>query len=202
MCTRYTLVNILAAASVRGERVPDHRTRAVKATRGVVASIGADVSTGGQSTFINVLTGDPIHITELITSSTVTLIGSINVCTLLTARVCLAFVYVIAVSPIAGQFEASCTAALVGPQNILTLVSTQAARIMPAFIDVFTTSGDAVKHETSPAFTAVRAHQINATMIVAGIIRPGTLIRIYAASSFGVQMVPATAVNNVSLACV
>lgn len=39
-------------------------------------------------------TGDPVHITQLVTAATVTLIGSVNIGALLTAGVAVAFVEV------------------------------------------------------------------------------------------------------------
>lgn len=93
-------------------------------------------------------TGDPIHVTQLVTAATVTLIGSVNIGALLTAGVAVAFVEVcglnersvnearvniryscgfsctVTVPSVVGQLEASGAAALVGAQEVFTLVCT------------------------------------------------------------------------------
>lgn len=57
----------------------------MEASGDVDAAVGADMTPSGQGTFINIFTGDPIHVTELVASSAVTLVGAIDVSTLLAA---------------------------------------------------------------------------------------------------------------------
>lgn len=92
-------------------------------------------------------TGDPVHVAQLVTAATVTLIGSVNVGALLTAGVAVALVEVcgvnersvnevseceviigcsctVTVPAVVGQLEARGAAALVGAQEVFTLVRT------------------------------------------------------------------------------
>lgn len=192
MCSCYTLIYILAVASIRGEGVAFSGTCAVEAAWCVVASVRTYVSSSGQSTLVNVFTCISIHVTQLVASAAITLIGAINIGTLLTAGAALALIKIITVPSITGQLEACGAAALVGAQNIIALVCTQATREMPAFINILTDPGDAVKGEATPAFTAVGAHQINATMTSTGIIWACTLINIHATCALLIKVVATT----------
>lgn len=160
-----TLIDILACASIGGECVARGWAGAVETPRGVGAAVGAHMTSSRQCTLINIFTCYPINVTQLVTTATVTLVGAIDIGTLLAARVGLTLIDIVTVSAIVRQFEAGCAAALVGPLCVLTLVGAQSSRIMPALIDIFTHFGDGVEEETDSALTAVRAHQVDATMV-------------------------------------
>lgn len=136
----------------------------------------------------------------MVASAAVALVGAVNIGTFLTAGVALTLIKVITVSSITGQFEACGAAALVGAQNIIALVCTQATREMSAFINILTDPGDAVEGKATLAFTAVGAYQVNATMTSTGIIWPGTLINIHTACALLIKVVATTTANRVSLA--
>lgn len=89
-----------------------------------MTAVGADVSPSRQSTLINILTGDAIYITELVSTATIALVGAINIGTLLATRVAFTLINIITISAISSQLEACGTAAFVGPENVFTLVGT------------------------------------------------------------------------------
>lgn len=109
----------------------------------------------GQSTLINIFTCYPINVAQLVSTTTVALVGSIDIGALLAARVGVALIDIFTVSAIVGQSEASGAAALVGPLCVVTLVGAKSSWIMPALVDIFTQFGDTVEHEANSAFTAV-----------------------------------------------
>lgn len=82
------------------------------------------MTTRGQGTLINIFAGDPVHVTELVTSSAVTLVGAIDVSALLAARAVEALVHVFTRPAVHRQPEARGAAAVVGAWRVLTLVAT------------------------------------------------------------------------------
>lgn len=154
----------------------------------------------GQGTFIDIFTSHAIDVTELVTTATVTLVGAVHIGALLTAWVALTFVQIVTISAISSQLETCGAATLVGSKGVFTLVSTQAARIMSAFINIFTNPLDAVKDVACLALAAVRTHQINTSMTLTGLLKALTLINVNAAGAFFVQVVPSTTVHRVPLA--
>lgn len=199
MSPRQTLVNILAAASVGSECVSAGGAGAVEAAGCVVTAVGADVSTSGQRTLIDIFTGDAVSIAQLVTTATVALVRAVDVRALLTTGAALTFIHIVTVSAVVRQLESSGAAALVGAQDVFTLVCTETTRIIPALVNVLAGSADAVEDEAGPALAAVRAHQINTAVSIAGVIRPCALVNIYTASALSVQMVSASTSDRVSL---
>lgn len=115
--------------------------------------------------------------------------------------------FTVTVPAVMGESEARGAAALVGPLCVLTLVSTEPSRIMPALINVwgrrragcewlkvcndfgsklnqndkdgtFTLFGDAVEDVANPALAAVRPHEVHTAMVTTH-ITCATLIDIY-----------------------
>lgn len=96
----------------------------MEAPWGVVTAVRADMTSSGQGALIDVFTGHSINITELVATATVTLVGSVHIGAFLTAWVTLTLIQIVTIPAIRGQLEASGAATLVGPQFVLTLVST------------------------------------------------------------------------------
>lgn len=114
----------------------------------------------GQGTLINIFAGDPVHITELVTSSAVTLVGAIDVSTLLAARAVEALVHIFTRPAVHRQPEARGAAAVVGAWCVLTLVTTQAPRIALALVDIHTGPADAIKIVPGLALAAEAARGV------------------------------------------
>lgn len=109
---------------------------------------------GGQGTLVNIFAGDPIQVTELVTSATVTLVGAIDISTLLAAGAGEAFIHIFTRPAIHRQPEARRAAAMVRAWRVLALVATQAPRIALALVDVHTGPADAIKIVSSLALAA------------------------------------------------
>lgn len=197
--SRQTFINILAAAPIVCQGVASDRTGTVEAARCVVTAVGADMTSSRQSTLIYIFTAHAIDITELVSTATVTLVGAIHVGTLLTARVALTFIQIITVPAIASELEPCGAATLVGSQSVLTLMSTQTARVVPAFIYILTKSSDAVEDVARLALAAVGAHQVDTAMTCTDLFWALTLININTACALFIQVVSSTTVNRVPL---
>lgn len=89
-----TLINILTVPCVGCQLVTRRGASALKTPWDVNASIGTDMSSSGQSTFINIFTCDPVYVTELIAPTTVALIRSVNISTFLAAGTAFTFIQV------------------------------------------------------------------------------------------------------------
>lgn len=64
------------------------------------------MATSGQCTLINVFTSHAIHVAQLVAPATVTLVGAINIRTLLAAWVGLTLIQIVTVPAVSCQFEA------------------------------------------------------------------------------------------------
>lgn len=164
VCSRHTFVNILAAASVGCQGVTVDRAGTMEAARGVVTAIGANMTSSRKGTFINVFTSHAINVTELVAPAAVALVGAVHIGTLLTTWIALTLVHIVTIPAVTGQLEARCTAARVGSKGVLTLVGAQAARVVPAFIDIFTNPSKAVEDVSGCTLTAEGAHQVDTTV--------------------------------------
>lgn len=108
-----TFIDILTAAPIWSQSVACDGTGAVEASRSVETAVRANMASSGQSTFINIFTCHAINVTELVATATVTLVGAVHVCTLLTAWVCFTFIQIITIPAIGCKLEASRAAALI-----------------------------------------------------------------------------------------
>lgn len=79
-------------------------------------------------------------------------------------------------------------------------MSTQAARVVSAFIDILTGPGHAVEDVSGLTLAAVRAHQVDAAMTFTDLLRTFALIDIDAARALFIEVVPSTTVHRVALA--
>lgn len=79
-------------------------------------------------------------------------------------------------------------------------MSTQAARVVPAFINILTNTTDAVEGVASLTLAAERAYHVDATMTCTDLFRAVTLIYINTACAFFIDVVSSTTVNGVPLA--
>lgn len=118
----------------------------------------------GQGTLVNIFTGDPIHVTELVASSAITLVGAVDVSTLLAAGAVEALVHIFTRPAIHRQPEARRAAAVVRARRVLTLVAAQAPGIALALIDVHTSPADAIKIVPSLALAAETARGVQAVV--------------------------------------
>lgn len=172
----------------------------MEAARGVVTAIGADVTSGRQCTLIYIFTSQSVYVTELVATATVTLVGAVHVGALLTARLAVALIQIITIPAINRKLEAGGAATLVGTQSVLTLMSTQAARVVSAFINILTNPTDAVEDVASLTLAAVGAYQVDTPVTCTDLIRVLTLININTAVALLIEVVPSTAINGVPLA--
>lgn len=78
-------------------------------------------------------------------------------------------------------------------------MSTQAAGVVPAFINILTSPGDAVEDVASLTLAAVGAYEIDTTMTRTDLFRALTLININTASALFIGVVSSTTVNGVPL---
>lgn len=122
------------------------------------------MTSSGQGTLINIFTGDPVHITELVASSAVTLVGAIDIGTLLAAWAAEALIHIFTGPAIHRQPEARRAAAVVGAWRVLALVATQAPGITLALIDVHTGPADAIKIVSRLALAAEAARGVQAVV--------------------------------------
>lgn len=118
----------------------------------------------GQGTLINIFAGDPVHITELVTSSAVALVGAIDISALLAARAVEALIHIFTRPAVHRQPEAGGAAAVVGAWRVLTLVATQAPRIALALVDIHTGPADAIKIVAGLALAAEAARGVQAVV--------------------------------------
>lgn len=200
VCSCHTFINILAAAAVGCQGVAIDRTGTVEAAGGVVTAIGANMTSSGQGTLIYIFTSHAIYVTELVTTATVTLVGAVHVGTLLATWVALTLIQIVTIPAITSELEAGGAATLVRSKCVLTLMSTQAARVVPAFINILTDPTDAVEDVARLTLAAVGAYQVDATMTRTDLFRALTLININAAIALLIEVVSSAAVNRVPLA--
>lgn len=71
---------------------------------------------------------------------------------------------------------------------------------MPALIDIFTDSGDAVEDVATTTLTAIGAHKVNTAMASTYTIRLLTLINVHTTSSLLIEVVPTATAHRVPLA--
>lgn len=64
------------------------------------------MATSGQRALINVFTSHAINVTQLVAPAAITLVGAVNISTLLAAWVGLTFIQIVTVPAISCQFEA------------------------------------------------------------------------------------------------
>lgn len=150
----HTLINVLAVAAIGGQPVSGWGAAALEASRDVDTAVGADVAPGGQGTLVDVFASDPIHVAELVSSAAVTLVGAVDVGTLLATGAAVALIYVFTRPAVSREPEARSATAVVGARRVLALVATQAPGVTPTLVDVHTRLADAVEMVTSLAFTA------------------------------------------------
>lgn len=81
-------------------------------------------------------------------------------------------------------------------------MSTQAAGVVPAFIDILTETSDAVEDVAGFTLAAVRAYQVDATVTCTDLFGAFTLVDIDASRAFLIQVVSSTTVDGVPLAAV
>lgn len=79
-------------------------------------------------------------------------------------------------------------------------MSAQAARVVPAFIDILTNPSDAIEDVAGLALTAVGAEQVDATVTFTDLFGALTLINIDTAIALLVEVISSTAVDRVPLA--
>lgn len=79
-------------------------------------------------------------------------------------------------------------------------MSTQAARVVPAFINILANSSDAVEDVASLTLTAIGAQQVNTTMTSADLFRALTLVNVKTACAIVIEVISSTTVNRVPLA--
>lgn len=78
-------------------------------------------------------------------------------------------------------------------------MGTQAARVVPAFVNILTNPTDAVEDVASLTLTAVGAYQVDTTMTFTDLFRALTLININTTCAFFTEVVSSTAVHGVPL---
>lgn len=197
----HTLINVLAVAAVGGQPVARRGAAALEAPRDVDAAVGADVAPGGQGTLVDVFTGDSVHITELVAPPAVTLVGTVDVGTLLATRAAAALIDVFTRPAVYREPEAHGTAADVGAQRVLALVATKAPGIALALVDIHTHPADAVKIVTRLALAAETSGRVHtAVPPPTGLGRWCALVHVNTASSLLVEMVATATVGHVLLA--
>lgn len=197
----HTLINVLAVAAIGGQPVARRGAAALEAPRDVDAAVGADVAPGGQGTLVNVFTGDSVHITELVAPPAVTLVGTVDVGTLLATRAAAALIDVFTRPAVYREPEAHGTAADVGAQRVLALVATKAPGIALALVDIHTHPADAVKIVTRLALAAETSGRVHtAVPPPTGLGRWCALVHVNTASSLLVEMVATATVGHVLLA--
>lgn len=199
----HTLIDVLAVPAVGGQPVPGGRAAALEASREVDAAVGADVAPGGQSTLVNVLAGDPVHIAELVAPAAVALVGAVDVGALLAAGAAVTLVHVFAGAAVGQEPEAHGAAAEVGAGRVLALVAAQAPGVAPALVDVYTSPADAVEVVTSLALAAEASRGVHTAVPRATWLRGrGALIHVNTAGSLIVEMVATATVGHILLTCV
>lgn len=157
----------------------------------------------GQGTLINIFTGDPVHVTELITAAAIALVGAVDISTLLAARAVEAFIHIFTRPAIHRQPEASGAAAVVGAWRVLTLVATQAPRIALALVDIHTGPADAIKIVARLALAAEAARGVQAVVsLPTGLRWGGALIHIHTTGSLFVEVIATATVGHILLTCV
>lgn len=120
----HTLINVLAVAAIGGQPVSGWGAAALEASRDVDTAVGADVAPGGQGTLVNIFASDPIHVTELVSSAAVTLVGAIDIGTLLATGAAVALIYIFTRPAVSREPEARSATAVVGARRVLALVAT------------------------------------------------------------------------------
>lgn len=78
-------------------------------------------------------------------------------------------------------------------------MSTQAAWVVSAFIDIFTNPVDAVKDVSRLTFAAVRAHQVDTAMTFTDLLNTFTLINVDTACALLIEVISSTTVHRVPL---
>lgn len=100
MASCHTFINILAAAPVYRQGVAIDGAGTVETARRVVTAVGANVTSGGQGTFIYIFTSSAIYVTELVATAAVTLVGTVHIGALLTTWGALTLVQIITISAV------------------------------------------------------------------------------------------------------
>lgn len=161
------------------------------------------MTSSGQGTLINIFAGDPIHVTELVTSSAIALVGAIDISTLLAARAVETLVHIFTRPAVHRQPEAGGAAAVEGAWRVLTLVATQAPGIALALVDIHAGPADAIKIEASLALAAEAAGGVQAVVsLPTGLRWWGALIHINTAGPLFIEMITTATVGHILLACV
>lgn len=161
------------------------------------------MATSGQGALVNVFAGDPVHVTQLVASPAVALVGAVHVGTLLAARTAAAFIHVFARPAVCREPEAHGAAAEVGAWRVLALVAAQAPRVAPTLVDVHARPADAIEIVSSLALTTETSRGVHTQVPWPTRLRGcRTLIHINTAGSLLVEMVATATVGHVLLACV
>lgn len=151
-----------------------------------------------QGTLINVLAGYSVHITELVTSSAVALIGAVDIGTLLATRVAATLIHIFTRPTIQCQTEAHSTAAVVGSWRVLTLVGTQAPGVAPALVDVHACPADTIKIVTSFTLAAETSRGVHTEVAWSTGLRGwGTFVHINTAGSLLIEMVATPTIGHI-----